>query len=584
MHIPAENVMFELAVLLAFGAVCGLVAKKLRLPSVTGQILAGVILGPSVLHVIGHDAVAGLRPVIHFALSLIAVDVGTHLHFRRLRNAMRRLGLLLLLEVSLTPFLVYLALVFGARQDWTFGILFGALAISTAPATVIAIVKETRSKGVYVRTLVAAVALNNIACIALFEMAHTAVTVTLDPLGGISAGQVLMAPFLQLFGAAAIGACLGLALILGSKHVIHIEQLTTVSIIAIFLTTGVADFFGISNLLACLFLGVTMVNIAPEKEEIGHRVFVNFEPAILAVFFTLAGLELDFGFLATGWILVALFVAARFGGKVLAGIIAMRLAGGTDNVRRYIGYGLIPQAGVAVGLLLDVQDNPAFAGTASMILAVGVAGVAVNEIIGPILVRFGLSRSGNLGMDRARLIDFIHEENIVTDFHAETKEDAIRQLSDLMIESHGLQIDREEFVADVLKRESLMSTCIGRGLAVPHGRIEGEEKIVGVMGISRAGLPFGTPDGLPLRCMVLLASPVKLRRRHLEVQAVLARSIGADWSLQLQLYNANTPAHVYEILHAEEFEDFNYFLEENEPPPTPLGQAAAGPGDVTDVS
>ncbi len=565
--------MFVLAVLLAFGAVCGQLAKRVHLPSVTGQILAGVILGPSVLHLFGHDAVDGLRPVIHFALSLIAVDVGTHLHLRRLRNAFQRLGLLLMLEVTLTPLLVYLALVFGARQDWTFGVLFGALAVSTAPATVLAIVKETRSKGVYVRTLIAAVALNNIACIALFELAHTAVTVTLDPSGGTSTSMVFMAPLVQLFGAAAIGLCVGAALILGSKHVIHVEQLTTVSIIAIFLTTGVADYFGISNLLACLFLGVTMVNLAPEKEEIGHRVFVNFEPAILAIFFTLAGLELDFGFLATGWILVALIVAARFVGKVAAGMIAMRMAGGTENVRRYLGFGLIPQAGVAVGLLLDVQDNPLLGEAGSLILAVGVASVALNEIIGPILVRFGLLRSGNLGKDRARLIDFIHEENIVTDFYAETKEDAIGQLADLMISSHGLQIDRDEFVADVLNRESLMSTCIGRGLAVPHGRIDSEERIVGVMGISRRGLPFGTPDGLPLRCMVLLASPPEERRRHLEVQAVLARSIGADWGLQLQLYNAKTPAHVYEILHADDFEDFNYFLEEENEPPAPAGQA-----------
>ncbi len=200
MHIPADNMMFTLAVLLALGAVCGQLAKKLHLPSVTGQILAGVILGPSVLHVFGHDAVVSLRPVIHFALSLIAVDVGTHLHLRRLRNAFQRLGLLLLLEVTLTPLLVFVALVFVARQDWTFGVLFGALAVSTAPATVLAIVKETRSKGVYVRTLIAAVALNNIACITLFEMAYSAVRATMNPATQATSGSVLMAPLIQLGG------------------------------------------------------------------------------------------------------------------------------------------------------------------------------------------------------------------------------------------------------------------------------------------------------------------------------------------------------------------------------------------------
>ncbi|MFT5233957.1 MAG: PTS system fructose-specific IIC component [Candidatus Krumholzibacteriia bacterium] len=564
MNIPADNPMFALAVLLSFGAVCGQLAKLIRLPSVTGQIVAGVILGPSVLHVFGHDAVVGLQPIVHFALSLIAVDVGTHLHLRRLRNSVQRLGVLLLLEVTITPLLVFLALVFGARQDWTFGILFGALAVSTAPATVMAIVKETRSKGVYVRTLVTAVALNNLGCIAMFEMAHTAVNATLDTSGAITTSSVMLAPLIQLVTAFVIGASVGGALILGSKHVIQVEQLTTVSIIAIFLTTGLADYFGVSNLLACLFLGMTMINLAPEKEEIGHRVFANFEPAILAIFFTLAGLELDFGFLATGWLLVALFVVARFAGKITAGVLAMRLARGTQNVRRYLGFGLIPQAGVAVGLLLDVQNNPLLAEKASLILAVGVAAVAINEIIGPILVRYGLSKSGNMGQDRARLIDFIHEENIVTDFHAETKEDAIRQLTELMISSHGLQINPDDFVADVLERESHMSSCVGNGLSIPYGEVEGTEDIVGVMGISQDGLPFSTPDGLRLRCMVLMAVTSEGRRRRVEIQGVMARAIGFDWSLRHQLYAAHTPAHVYEILHAEEFEDHNYFLEESE--------------------
>ncbi len=563
MHIPADNPLFALAVLVAGGALCGRAARRLHLPSVTGQILAGVLLGPSVLHVLGHGNVEALQPVIHFALGLIAVDVGTHLHLRRLRNSMRRLGLLLLCEATLTPLLVYLAVTSLGGQDWTFGLLFGTLAVSTAPATVLAIVKETRSKGIYVRTLIAAVALNNIACIALFEMAHTAVGVTLSPGGGAGLQGVLLAPLLQLAGAAAVGGLIGLALVLGSRHVIHAEQVTTVSIISIFLTTGVADLLGVSNLLSCLFLGMTIVNLAPEKEEIGHRVFANFEPAVLAVFFTLAGVELDFGYLSAGWLLVALFFVSRAAGKVGSGYLAMRLAGAPDTVRRYLGMGLVPQAGVAVGLLLQIGEDPLLADTSQLLLAVGVATVALNEIVGPLLTRAGLARSGNLGMDRARLIDFIHEENIVTGFSAESKEEALAKLVDLMITSHGLNVDREAYLADVLEREKVMSTCIGHGLAVPHGRMEGLENIVGVMAISRDGLPFATPDGLPLRCLVLLASPPEMHRRHLDVLAALARSLGSDWSLQLQIYNARTPAHVYEILHAEEFEDFNYFLDED---------------------
>ncbi len=562
--LPPDNPLFTLAVLLAFGALCGQLARRIGLPSVTGQILAGVLLGPSVFHVFGHDAAIGLRPIVHFALGLVAVDVGTHLHFPRLRNSFGRLGILLLLEISLTPLLVYSALVFWGGQDWTIGALFAALAIATAPATVMALVKETRSRGVYARTLIAAVALNNIACIGCFEFASSAVQATLDPGQLGTSGSILVGPFVQLFYAVIIGASVGGALVLFTRHVIKTEAVTTVSIIAIFLTTGIADLVGVSHLLACLFLGVTMVNLAPQKEEIGHRVFVNFEPAVLAVFFTLAGFELDFGFLAQGWYLVALFVVARLIGKVVSGILAMRMAKGTQNVRRYLGLGLIPQAGVAVGLLLQLGENPVFGEISQLILAVGVTAVAINEIIGPLTTRFALQKSGNAGMDRARLIDFIHEENIVTDFVAETKEEALRQLIDLMVSSHGVQMNKKEFLTDVMEREKIMSTCIGRGLSIPSGTLEGEDQLVGVMGISRKGLAFKAPDGLPIQCVVLLAGSRDQMPRHQEAQSVLARTLSADWGLRIQLYNAKTPAHVYEILHAEEFSDFNYFLDDDE--------------------
>lgn len=560
----AENPFFVLAIVLTAGAVGGSLARRAHLPSVTGQILMGVLLGPSALHVLGHEATAGLVPFIHFALGLIAVDVGTHLHLRRMRNQFRRLGLLLAAEVVLVPLLVYTALVLVGGRDWTFGMLMGMLAISTAPATVLTIVKETRSKGVFVRTLVAAVALNNLACIALFGMAYTAVGVTLDPSGATTVLEVLAAPFIQLGGAALLGGALGLGLVFASRHMVQHEQITTVSIISIFLATGLADMLGLNNLLTCLFLGVTMVNFAPEKEEIGHRVFVNFEPAVLAVFFTLAGLELDFAHLRNAWFLVVLFVVARAAGKILAGGLAMQIAGATKNVQRWMGTALLPQAGVAVGLILQVREDPMFGELGPMVLAVGVTAVAVNEVIGPLTTRLALARSGNLGMDRERLIDFIHEENILTGFQARSKGEAVRQLVDLLAASHGLDMDREAFAASVMEREAHMSTCIGRGLAVPAATLPEGNALVGVMGISREGLEFGTPDGLPIRCMVLMAAPPDLSDRRIEVQSALAQSVGSDWNLQIQLFHASSPAHVYEILHAEEAQDFNYFLDDGD--------------------
>jgi mannitol/fructose-specific phosphotransferase system IIA component (Ntr-type) len=327
-----------------------------------------------------------------------------------------------------------------------------------------------------------------------------------------------------------------------------------------------ADYLGASPLLSCMFLGVALANLTPQREEIGHGVFANFESAIFAAFFTLAGMELDFRYLIPGGLLALVLVVARGARKMIAARTAMRMAGATERIQKYLGMALIPQAGVTVGLILLVQNDSAFLPIRDLFLAVGLSAVTLSEIVGPLLTRYALRHSGDFGKDRARLIDFIHEENISTDLDADTKEIAIAQMVDLLIESRHLNIDRERFLSAVLERERDGSTCVGGGLAIPHGELEGGDAIVGVMGISRRGLNFPTPDGIPIHCMVLLATPHSERNRHLEVLASLARAVGSDPNIQLQLFNSKTPAHAYEVLHAEDLEDYNYFLEEGGAP------------------
>jgi Kef-type K+ transport system membrane component KefB/mannitol/fructose-specific phosphotransferase system IIA component (Ntr-type) len=561
--VPTEpGALLILAIVLVCGVAFGWVASRLRLPAVTGQILAGVLLGPSVFAVFEGHATEALQPITHFALGLIAVAVGNHLNIRLLRNATKRLAILLFFETLLTPAIVFGSLLLLPGSTWSFSLLLAALAISTAPATIVAIVSETRSKGVFVKTLVAAVALNNIACICFFELAHTAVRASLIPDGDQTLWPVVIAPFRELLFSLLLGGGAGLALIAATWRMVRPDRLATASVIAILVTSGLADYLGISSLLSCLFLGVTLANVTPKKEEVGHKVFADFETAILAIFFTLAGMELSFEHAALGGLLAVVLIIGRFVGKLGSAWLAMRLAGATERVRKNLGLALIPQAGVAVGLIILVQEDSAFASIRDLFLAVGLSTVTINEIIGPIFTRIALGRSGDLGKDRPRLIDFLHEENIVTDFKAGTKEDAIAQLVDLLIKSRKLDVDREHLLQTVLERENMVSTCIGEGMAIPHGVIEHGEGIVGVMGLSRDGLRFETPDGRPVHCMVLLATPEDSRARHLEVIAALTRAIGTDRNIQLQLFSASSPAHAYEILHAEESEDFNYFLED----------------------
>jgi PTS system fructose-specific IIC component len=560
--LPQTNALLALALVLIAGVAGGTLARRLHLPSITGQILAGITLGPSALRLLDPGVVQGMRPITHFALGLIAVTVGNHLNLRRLRNAGKRLAWLVVLETTIVPALVVASVLLVPGTPLPLAMVLGAISVATAPATIVALVSETHSRGVFVKTLVAGVALNNIACIAVFEVARVAGRTMLG--GGVSSLALLGAPLRLLGEAMGLGAVIGIALIAATWRVVRPDHLATASVLAILVASGLADSLGLPSLLCCLSLGIVLANVTPDREEVGHRVFSNFESAILTIFFTLAGMELDFSYAAAAGALAAVVFAARVAGKLAAANLAMRLAGATSGVRRYLGMALVPQAGLAIGLIVVLQDDPTFAAVKGLFLAVGITVVAANEIVGPVLTRTALLRSGDFGKDRARLIDFLREDNIVTDLRAASLEDAIARLADVLVDSNRLKVDRTLLLDSILAREREISTCIGEGLAIPHGEIESIDGICGAMGISREGLPFATPDGMPIHCVIVLATPPSERDRHLEVLAAFARTIGGDREVQQRLYTAKTAAHAYELLHAEEAEDFNYYLEREE--------------------
>lgn len=550
-----------LAIVLLSGSLFGALARRLGLPGITGQIIGGILIGGVGLDLFSEQSIAGLEPLTEIALGLIAVTIGAHLHIGRLSNAVRRLSYLLIAESTITPLIVFGACYGLGGASFELALLFGAVSIATAPATIVALVRETRSKGVFVKTLIAAVALNNTACIVVFEVCRALIGTEFSL--GSDALLDTDGAVVQLIGPALLGASAAIALDRVTRLALGPERLATAAVVALVLTSGLATSLGISPMLACLVLGAVQTNITHSRSHLVDSVFDNFEPAILTVFFTLAGMHLSFDHLEHAGILVLLYFVARFGGKLLAADLALRVARATERVRKNLGLALVPQAGVAVGLVLLIQEDPRFAEISGLFAAVVLTVVTVNEIVGPVLTRIALTRAGEIGRDRLRLIDFLQEEQILTDFTAPTKEAAISRLVDHMLRTHGLRgVDRQALLASVLERESQGSTCLGGGLAVPHGILPEGEAMVGVMALSRDGLDFESPDGRPVHCMVLLGTAPEERDRHLQVLAALARTVGTDRAFQDQLFDSQSPAHAYELLHGEESEDFNYFIED----------------------
>jgi mannitol/fructose-specific phosphotransferase system IIA component (Ntr-type) len=197
--------------------------------------------------------------------------------------------------------------------------------------------------------------------------------------------------------------------------------------------------------------------------------------------------------------------------------------------------------------------------------------VTLNEIVGPLFTRIALKRSREVGLDRPRLMEFLQEEFIFANLRAKDKWEAIQQLTEFFLRTHRVDtIARKTLENTVVEREKSMSTAVGSGAALPHGRIQHGPGVQGVLGIAPDGIEWDTPDGEPVRIVVLIVTPKEHERQHLEVLASLSTMISND-SIRTRLMSAMDANDAWEVIEAEEAPNFNYFFEEPDDRPEPQG-------------
>jgi PTS system fructose-specific IIC component len=557
--------LFSVAVIFVVGFASGRLANRLGLPAVTGNIVAGVILGPSVLALFPENLVREtLRPIAIFAMGLITLVVGGHLSYRRLHNALRRILWITVLEVGLTFGLVITAArLLGA--EWNVALILAAISTATAPATVVAVVRETRSKGLFVKTALAAVALDNVLCIFLFVLAMTVARDTAQA-GHLTWLWVTIGdPLWQLGGGTGLGLLIGWAALFFTRRY-GLSRFTAV-FAAVLLGTGVAQFAGLSPLLVCLALGIFFGNSGRTAESFVDAL-ESLEPVLLTCFFVLAGLDLnltklyEMGAVGLGSLGLAYFVARVFG-KSLGSFLGAVGGGSPKRVRAAIGLSLLPQAGLAIGLVVLIQgDRFIPSAVAQVITTVVLATVVLNELVGPPCVRRALQKSNEVNKDRRRLIEFLQEEHILCCIEAADKWDAIEQLADFLVRTHRSEhISKQQLLRTIKEREKQSSTGIGEGVAIPHGIVPKGPEIQGVLGILNNGIDFDSPDGQPVRLIALIVTPEEHRDMHLQVIATLARMM-SDEAIRARLFNARDAAEAYEAIESEETPHYNDFLED----------------------
>lgn len=371
----------------------GRIAAFLRLPSLTGYIVFGLLLGPHVAGLIPVDTLQTIRdPLSVVAVSIIAFMLGGDLTL----NALRTLGSNLLKVASIdtlwTYLLVFSGLYFLAGQPVYVALPLAALATSPAPTVIVPVVKELRARGRFTDSLLMVSALEDITCVILISIS-IAISRPLIAGGDPSALTVIVS-LGETVGSIMLGAALGLITVYLFRLVPSRQPRLLFVIGMILAGSGIASLINFSALITILSMGFVVRNYASNTKDL----FVGVEEVagpVLLLFFTVAGATLQPGLIPAAGIAVIVYILVRTFGK-LTGVYASTKALRMDqSVCRNMPYCLLSQAGTTIGLtMLVAQQLPEVSG---QILTVMLSAVIFFEIIAPPLTRNALVRLGEAG-------------------------------------------------------------------------------------------------------------------------------------------------------------------------------------------
>lgn len=387
-------ILLSISIILLAGFIMTRITKMARLPNVTGYILAGVLIGPSLLKLIPPQTIENMGFVSDIALAFIAFSIGRFFKKESFKDTGLKIIVITLMESLLAGILVTLSMVYIFRLDWSFSLLLGAIATATAPLSTMVTIRQYKARGDFVNTLLQVIAFDDAICLIAFSIVIAVINARAG--GNLSSKEIIL-PILYNIGALGIGFLSGLVL---SKLVSPKRSEDNRLIITIALLLGIAglcSIVGISPLLSCMVFGTTYVNLT--KDKMLYKQLERFTPPILSIFFVVSGMNLDIKSFSTLGLIGASYFIIRIAGKYFGAYLGCKIAKTPKEVKNYLGLALIPQAGVAIGLaFLGKRVLPDEMG--NMLLTIILSSSVLYELIGPASAKIALIYSGSIKMDK----------------------------------------------------------------------------------------------------------------------------------------------------------------------------------------
>ncbi len=398
--------LFFIGIAILAGYVGGYIANRLKLPRVSGYIVVGMLLSPTLLKVFPSGFVSSSQPITDFALSIVTYLIGGSLAVKRIKRLGKTISWITLLEAETAFVLMIIVFTFllpvflpGRGNTLTFylpfALLMGAMASPTDPVASIAVIHEYRADGPLTTTLLGVAAGDDATGIMNFSIA-TSIAVVLTAGSKLNVKGLVFVPIYTILSSIVLGLAVGYLIYISTKKIYREGAVISIVIGYLVLAYSVADFLRIDPLLTTMSAGAMVVNMTHDDDKMFGLLEKYYEELIFIVFFVIGSAHLQLSVLKTALLIILVFVIVRALGKFLGTYIGAKISHAPDVIKKYLAFGLFPQGGIVVGLALTISRFPQFHKFSLILVNIILGTTVLHELLGPIASKVAITKSGEI--------------------------------------------------------------------------------------------------------------------------------------------------------------------------------------------
>ncbi|MBQ8308548.1 MAG: cation:proton antiporter [Clostridia bacterium] len=408
--------LLSLSLALLAGLLLSRLAKLAKLPAVTAYLVAGILVGPYCLGAFGVSGlgftskadIESVSILADVALGFIAFSIGNEFRLPQLKKIGKQATIVGVFQAVVTTIVVDVALILvhfamPDKLSLSAALVLGAIASATAPAATLMVVKQYKAKGPVTDILLPVVALDDAVGLVLFAISFGVAKALKS--GVPSIVSILVEPLLEIVLSLGLGAAMGFLFSLCERFFHSRSKRLAVSVGFVLLTIGLSMLkfniggvhIGFSSLLVCMMLGTIFCNICDFSEELMERVD-RWTAPLFVIFFVISGAELELSVFADLMIVVVglVYIISRSAGKYTGAYLSSKAAKCDDNIVKYLGITLLPQAGVALGMANMAMSSVELGAEGMLIANITLFAVLIYELVGPALTKMALLKAGDI--------------------------------------------------------------------------------------------------------------------------------------------------------------------------------------------